>query len=351
MKNKGVIMNFEALYSKLPDFIKYNPSILDFFLKIPKKLANINKKSKVIESQNQVIDLLFSNYDLKSKGTLKDIQLLYLELLKFIDNVCRKYDIDYWIADGTLLGAVRHGGFIPWDDDIDLALLREDYNKLIEVLPKEISKCDYLKENCGLSLLRENHKNYFKDLNSVYDFEDEKGFLDEEKFLFLQIAWLKPYVKIDFFPKDFVREDKLDYFKKNYVSTKYKFNQDIKYGKKSFDDEIKVKNQEVGFTSEKTKYFNDALDTLQLTKIWLFETDEVFPLSTITFEGVEFKCPKNVDHWLTVSYGPNYMQLPEVIETHNIIQFIESQFNSKEEMDAAFKNAINFLKDYNDNFS
>ena len=138
-------MNFEGLYSMLPDFIKYNHFILDFFLKVPKKLNNLNKKSKIIESQKQVIDILFSSYDLKSKGTLRNIQLLYLELLRFIDNVCNKYDIDYWIADGTLLGAVRHGGFIPWDDDIDLAMMREDYNRLIEVLPKEISNYEYLK--------------------------------------------------------------------------------------------------------------------------------------------------------------------------------------------------------------
>ena len=236
-------MNFEGLYSMLPDFIKYNHFILDFFLKVPKKLNNLNKKSKIIESQKQVIDILFSSYDLKSKGTLRNIQLLYLELLRFIDNVCNKYDIDYWIADGTLLGAVRHGGFIPWDDDIDLAMMREDYNRLIEVLPKEISNYEYLKEECGISLLRENHENYFKGFNSVYDFEDEQGLLDEEKFLFLQIAWLKPYVKIDFFPKDYIKDNFMKFKlkqsysnpkkkKKNYISLLFK-NLDFKISRKN----------------------------------------------------------------------------------------------------------------------
>ena len=343
-------MNFEALYSKLPEFIRYNNYILDFFLRIPKKFEKFNKKSKIIKSQNEVINLLFSSYELKSTGTLRNMQLLYLELMKFIDNVCKKYQIDYWIADGTLLGAVRHGGFIPWDDDVDFAIMRKDYNKLIKVLPKELLKHEYLKKECGISLLRENHENYFKDFNSVYDFEDENGLLDEEKFLFLQIAWLKPYVKIDFFPKDFVREDKLGYFEKNYVSTKYKFNHEIKNGKKFFDDEIKIKNDDIGFTLDKTKYFNDGLDTLQLTKVWLFETDEVFPLSTISFENIDFKCPKNPDHWLTVSYGKDYMQLPNTIETHNITQFIETQFSSKEEMNKKFKQSIEYLREINDNF-
>lgn len=343
-------MNFERLYSKLPSFIKYNNHILKFFMKIPKQLDKLNKKSNIIESQNQLFQLIFLNSNFEVTGTLRDIQLLYLELLKFIDNVCNKYDIDYWLADGTLLGAVRHGGFIPWDDDIDLAIMRDDYNKLIEVLPKEIAKYDFLKQECGISLLRENEKNYFKDFNSVYDFEDENGLLDEARFLFLQIAWLKPYVKIDFFPKDFILEDKLDYFEKNYLTTKYKFNQDIKHGKKSFEEEIKIQNNKIGFTNKRTKYFNDSLDTLQLSRIYLFETDEVFPLETISFEEYDFKCPKNANHWLEVTYGANYMGLPEVIETHNITQFIESQFNSKEEMDEKFKKSIEFLRMVNDNF-
>ena len=67
-------MNFEALYSKLPNFIKYNNHILNFFLKIPKLLNSINKKSKIADSQNKVIQLLFSNYDLKARGTLKYMQ-------------------------------------------------------------------------------------------------------------------------------------------------------------------------------------------------------------------------------------------------------------------------------------
>lgn len=343
-------MDFEKIYAKLPDSIKYNNYILDFFLKIPKKLQNLNKKSNQLNSQNQLLDLLFTSCDIKIKGNLRNVQLLYIELLRFVDNVCKKHDIDYWLEGGTLIGAVRHGGFIPWDDDIDLSIMRKDYEKLIKVLPEEISKYEYFKENCGLSLLIENQKNYFEGFKSVYDVDYENGFLDDNKFSFLQIAWLKPYVKIDLFPKDFVLEEKLESFKKDYVSTKYKFNQEVKNGKKVFWNEFNVVKKELGLVNTKTKYFADSIDVLQLTSDLIYETDKIFPLKTIKFEGYEFKCPKDIKHALEVQFGKNFMHIPNVIENHSLVPFIEHQFDSVDEMNEAFSKSISYLKEINDNF-
>lgn len=60
---------------------------------------------------------------------LRALQLRMLEMLKYIDEVCRANGIHYWLSSGTALGAVRHGGFIPWDDDADVEFLRRDYKK------------------------------------------------------------------------------------------------------------------------------------------------------------------------------------------------------------------------------
>lgn len=70
--------------------------------------------------------------------SLRDLQLLELEIAKEIKKICDKNNIPYFLVGGTLLGAVRHEGFIPWDDDMDIGMLRENYNKFLECASTEL---------------------------------------------------------------------------------------------------------------------------------------------------------------------------------------------------------------------
>lgn len=72
--------------------------------------------------------------------SIKSIQKELLEMLEWLVDVCRNNNITYYLAGGTLLGAVRHNGFIPWDDDIDVMLPREQYQKLIDICSNSIAK-------------------------------------------------------------------------------------------------------------------------------------------------------------------------------------------------------------------
>ena len=81
---------------------------------------------------------------------MKRVWAAELKVLEFVINVCEKYGIQYFADYGTLLGAVRHKGFVPWDDDIDIALKRADYMKLMSALKKEI-KQPYKVNSCYFS--------------------------------------------------------------------------------------------------------------------------------------------------------------------------------------------------------
>ncbi|MDE5947376.1 MAG: LicD family protein, partial [Prevotella sp.] len=69
---------------------------------------------------------------------LRRQQMRMLDILIEVDRICRKHNIRYWLSSGTLIGAVRHKGFIPWDDDLDIEMLLPDYKRLMKVLPEEL---------------------------------------------------------------------------------------------------------------------------------------------------------------------------------------------------------------------
>ena len=79
------------------------------------------------------------------EDSLQRLQAVDLEIAAAVDKICRENDIDYFIDGGTLLGAVRHGGFIPWDDDIDIGMPKDDFDRFCEIapalLPKGYSRC------------------------------------------------------------------------------------------------------------------------------------------------------------------------------------------------------------------
>ena len=132
-----------------------------------------------------------------SPETLRQLQMLELELLKEVDRICKKNHIHYNIVAGTMLGAVRHGGFIPWDDDADVAMLRKDYERFREVCATELDTTRY----------------YFQDHKVTPGYRWGYGKLRVKNTLFLQIGREHmPYeqgVFIDIFPLDAVPDGQL----------------------------------------------------------------------------------------------------------------------------------------------
>ena len=102
--------------------------------------------------------------------TLRDLQLCELEILKRIKNICEEQGICYYLSSGTLLGAVRHKGFIPWDDDIDIEMPLPDYLRFLKIAQTELGS-DYFVQNSqtdphvstAFSKVRKNHTTMLSD--------------------------------------------------------------------------------------------------------------------------------------------------------------------------------------------
>lgn len=129
-----------------------------------------------------------SNINVMKKISLIEKKKLMLSMLEELDEFCQKNNINYFLTGGTLLGAIRHNGYIPWDDDIDIALLREDYERL---LSEFVSKTGYVE-----IINHRNKKNY------IWPFAK----MIHKKTLLIDNALHKSAigVYIDIFPLDYI---------------------------------------------------------------------------------------------------------------------------------------------------
>lgn len=274
--------------------LRYNIRFLGFKISIAKWNCWINKsKTPYLEYKKRGLDIQKLP---PAEGQIRDIQLANLELLKELDYVCKENNLKYWLDGGTLLGAVRHKGFIPWDDDIDTAMLREDYEKIIEAFKKSSRNSDIYANYC-----RNNRK------NSLY---------------FIKIQHKKcPHLFVDIFPFDTYGEKLSDieqintskYIKgKRNIIKKHCFfniveNDVLKILLNNLQKEILKTNTNIEHSD-----FVWGVDFNHSWKNWFTRYDVVFPLKTIEFENTQFPCINNPDAYLKRLYG-NYMGYPNKI--------------------------------------
>lgn len=235
---------------------------------------------------------------------LRKQQMRMLRMLEVFDDICRRHEIRYWLSSGTALGCVRHQGFIPWDDDMDVEMLREDYKRLLQVLPRE------LPDNLALQCHETDH-NYFFSYGKLRDrmshLEETNGYdrVFREQGIFIDIfvlercpLWLH----------------KLSCLTIGHV---YKLLRTCRPG-----DEASVMPSVRRWYALNHRAVYPAFRLLArlCPKGRIRHTfgvpyhaprrlADIFPLTTATFEGRQFPVPHDVDAYLRRMYG-NYMQLP-----------------------------------------
>ena len=246
----------------------------------------------------------------KARGLNRLAQMMELDILCEIDRVCRKHGLRYWLDYGTLLGAVRHKGFIPWDDDADISMPYEDFVRFKELAPTELGENYVLTAPPGL-ITNVTHRLFSTSEDQVIDQVKEA------------VGRKKCFFQVDIFPVHYLKED-IDteragkMIKKSIIKKKLRT---IKLpDPEAFGDFVHNELDGPLKADKETSRMFMSLDCIVQPKPRIMRTKDIFPLREIEFEGKKLLAPHNTEVWLWYVFG-EYWKL--VVEpAHNNLKLM-----------------------------
>ncbi len=229
-------------------------------------------------------------------NNLKEAQKIMLNILVEFERICTKYDLVYWLDYGTLLGAVRQQGFIPWDDDLDVSMPREDYEKFIQIAKTELDKSYFLQ-----------NKTTDKDISIHFTKIRHQHSLYVEKHEANKNITYYQGIFIDIFPVNFIASDFINTFSYSFLKKLTKA-----FSNRYINIEF-LSSHLIKFTNT----FHDSSHDLavrgaeKMSEELKLKKNDLLPLNICLFENIYFKVPKNTHEYLKCFYGDTYMTLPK----------------------------------------
>lgn len=278
------------------------------------KLLQISYKIEMVESE-----------------TLKKTHEAMLLMLDEIDRICAKYDIEWFIFYGTLLGAARHKGFIPWDDDCDIVMTRENYDKFVKVVKMELNEKKFFfqtdvtdpKYNKIITKLRMNNTKLVQDNECDNELYHQGIFVDIFIFDYYSSVSKKLfelYEKIEY-----LRSKRRLFQHGSLQRSIYNVLLAIPYilsrGVFKLHKWLIRKTRNY----QKDKYIACEIELIgRIIDYEMHRTEVLFPINRggLTFMGKSYPYPANYDEVLRVAYG-DYMKLPPINERYSHAEKIE----------------------------
>lgn len=253
--------------------------------------------------------------------TLDKLHSAELEILIEVDRVCKKHGISYFLDSGTALGAIRHKGFIPWDDDIDIAMLREDYDHFCSIAKDELSSLFFFQTietdknyNKFHAKIRKNNTKYVE--SRIIGREMHQGiFIDVVPFDKVPASFYKITNRFVFLMRRMVG---YDHEKELLPKNKWKeLLTRIMVGKKPLHRYYKVCTM---FNKLENNYMYTAFE-YPVYQHFVFPSRIFEGIKEVEFEGHLFPIVSGYDEYLKIMYG-DYMQLPPEDKrvTHDILE-------------------------------
>jgi lipopolysaccharide cholinephosphotransferase len=230
-----------------------------------------------------------------------------LDILLYIDSFCKEHGIQYYLAGGSLLGAIRHKGFIPWDDDIDVCVMREDWEKFIEALKKDLDDKFYFQ--CF-----ETDKK-FNVINGPTMKVRKKGtYIEEVNFLLKNRCKSGNGIFVDVIIYDNISESKFkDELNRTVIKLLMPFYvliDNLHIPHVGFSKFIRWYSEKYARRNEKSKLVSQPI-SVPWEKFMhepVFLKEDVFPFKEYEFEGRKFYSYNNIEKILKQWYGPNCLK-------------------------------------------
>ena len=249
---------------------------------------------------------------------LKKLQATELEILQDVIRVCDENNIQYFTVGGTTLGAIRHNGFIPWDDDIDIGMLRDDYEKFIRIAPEKLSKgftlSHFIYENTSPTY-------YAKVRKDGTEFVE--GYTRNIKMHHGVFIDIMPYDKIPESKEELLRYRKrVKFWNQLYIAKTVWTSTFIPSKHKAILNCIRTVLHILMIPVPKKILFKKTDESLRMWNgsnskrvssraLHMFDCgiDDLLPAEKHIFESIEVNIPANADRVLKIQYG-DYMKLP-----------------------------------------
>lgn len=274
--------------------------------------------------------MLYREYD---QETLKKLQKIELGILKDFDALCTKYDLNYFVCGGSLIGTVRHEGFIPWDDDIDVGMPRKDYEKFLKIARKPEYSAKYSILNAetqpdyplmttrwckrGTVFQEESMKNVDAEFGIFLDMFCFDNIPDQTLLMKIQAwrAWFWGKLRILYSV-----DEPVLYFggiKAKIVVAVCKFANKVLRALPISPSGIyrHAKRISAAYWKHQTKRVNFLHDPKPYLST--IDRDQLLPTKRMRFEDMMVCVPANPNAYLTQRFGPDYMTLPPEDKRHN----------------------------------
>ncbi len=312
------------------------------YKKLEKDFNNLKKEHEEfkriaidhLESSNFLLKTLYLDYDINEpKPLLNYIQSLSTELLAFIGNICKKHDIAMWLDYGTLLGAMRHENFVPWDDSIDISMMREDYIKFNAIISEEINSHE-LENIIKVDFNHENNETEANGFIQIFIKDETNG----ESIL----------SELNIFPYDYITHGPEAEQNRKYSESRTNLLNN-RSAKKDEEECLKQYYEELDLSFEPTAFIipgaegkcgiNEPYD------LNVYDANLIFPLTEIKFNDKIFNCPNDSKNYLKKIYK-DYLSIPVKVHKNKIIDSYRYNRNN----DEIFGECINKLKETNEKF-